>query len=46
MSNQIAVSADQLESINEQLVLLAIDTGHLFLALQAVQTDCAVSKGV
>lgn len=46
MSNQIAVSADHLEVINEQMVLLAIDTGHLFLALQAVQTDCAVSKGV
>lgn len=46
MSNQIAVSADHLECINERLVLLAIDTSHLVLALQAVQVDCAVSGGV
>ena len=46
MSNQISVSADQLEVIHEQLVLLSIDTGHLVLALQAVQVDCAVSGGV
>lgn len=46
MSNQIAVSADHLECINERLVLLAIDTSHLVLALQAVQVDCAVSSGV
>ena len=46
MSNQISVSADQLESINEQIVLLDIDTGHLAMALQAVQVDCAVSGGV
>lgn len=46
MSNQIAVSADHLEHINEQLVLLAIDTSQLALALQAVRVDCAVSGGV
>ena len=49
MSNQISVSADQLESINEQIVLLDIDTSHLAMALQAVQAvqvDCAVSGGV
>ncbi len=46
MSNQISVSADQLESINEQIVLLDIDTSHLAMALQAVQVDCAVSRGV
>ena len=46
MSNQISVSADHLESINEQIVLLDIDTSHLAMALQAVQVDCAVSGGV
>ncbi len=46
MSNQIAVSADHLEVIHEQLVLLALDTSQLVLALQAVQVDCAVSGGV
>lgn len=46
MSNQISVSAGQLESINEQIVLLDIDTSHLAMALQAVQVDCAVSGGV
>lgn len=46
MSNQISVSANQLESINEQIVLLDIDTSHLAMALQAVQVDCAVSSGV
>lgn len=46
MSNQISVSADQLENINEQIVLLDIDTSHLAMALQAVQVDCAVSSGV
>ena len=46
MSNQISVSADQLESINEQIALLDIDTSHLAMALQAVQVDCAVSGGV
>ena len=46
MSNQISVSADHLESINEQIALLDIDTNHLAMALQAVQVDCAVSGGV
>ena len=46
MSNQISVSADQLESINEQIVLLDIDTSHLAMALQAVQVECAVSSGI
>ena len=46
MSNQISVSADQLESINEQIVLLDIDTSHLAMALQAVQVECAVSRVV
>ena len=46
MSNQISVSADQLESINEQIALLDIDTSHLAMALQAVQVECAVSGGV
>jgi len=46
MSNQIAVSADHLEHIHEQMVLLSLDTSQLALALQAVQVDCAVSGGV
>lgn len=46
MKNNISVSSDQLEHINEQLILLTIDTEHLMMALQAVQVDCAVSKGV
>lgn len=46
MSNQISVSADHLESISEQIVLLDIDSSHLAMALQAVQVDCAVSGGV
>ena len=46
MRNNISVSSDQLEHINEQLILLTIDTEHLMMALQAVQVDCAVSKGV
>lgn len=46
MSNQIAVTADHLEVINEQMVLLSLDTSQLALALQAVQVDCAVSGGV
>lgn len=46
MNNQIAVSADHLELIHEQAVLLAIDTSHLAMALQAVTTNCAVSGGV
>ena len=46
MCNQITVSADHLELVHEQVVLLAIDTSHLALALQAVEVDCAVSAGV
>ena len=46
MSNQIAVSADHLEIIHEQVVLLGVDASHLAMALQAVTTDCAVSGGV
>ena len=46
MNNQIAVTADHLEVINEQMVLLSLDTSQLALALQAVQVDCAVSGGV
>lgn len=46
MNNQISVSADHLECIHEQVVLLAIDASHLAMALQAVQVDCAVSGGV
>ena len=38
--------ADTLEHINEHLVLLSIDTEHYAMALQAVQTDDPVSKGV
>ena len=38
--------ADTLEGINEHLILLAIDTEHYATALQAVQTDDPVSKGV
>ena len=38
--------ADTLESINEHLVLLSIDTEHYAMALQAVQTDDPISKGV
>jgi hypothetical protein len=46
MSNQIAVSADHLEIIHEQVVLLGVDASHLAMALQAVTTDCTVSGGV
>lgn len=46
MKNNISVSSGQLEHINERLVLLTLDTEHLLMALQAVQVDCAVSKGV
>ena len=46
MSNQISVSADQLESISEQIVLLDIDTSHLAMALQAVSAADPVSGGV
>lgn len=38
--------ADTLESINEHLVLLSLDTERYAMALQAVQTDDPVSKGV
>ena len=46
MKNNISVSNDQLEHIHEQLILLTIETEHLMMELQAVQVDCAVSKGV
>ena len=46
MSNQISVSADHLESISEQIVLLDIDASHLAMALQAVTTDNPVSNRV
>ena len=46
MSNQISVSADHLESINEQIVLLDIDTSHLAMALQAVTVADPVSGGI
>lgn len=35
-----------LEVINEQLITLSIDTEHLAMALQAVQTDNLQSKGI
>ena len=38
--------ADTLEHINEQLILLSIDTEHYAMALQAVQTNDPVSMGV
>ena len=38
--------ADMLEHINEQLVLLSIDTEHYAMALQAVQTNDPVSMGI
>jgi hypothetical protein len=38
--------ADTLEHINEQLILLSIDTEHYAMALQAVKTDDPVSSGV
>ena len=44
--NNISVSYEHLEHINEQLIMLSIDSGKLALALQAVQVDCAVSGGV
>ena len=46
MSNQISVSADHLENISEQIVLLDIDTSHLAMALQAVSAADPVSGGV
>lgn len=45
-SDKLLLIADTLEHVNEQLVLLAIDTEHYAMALQAVQTDDPVSKGV
>lgn len=45
-NNTIDISVDYLNHINEQLILLTLDTKHLMMALQAVQVDCAVSKGV
>lgn len=45
MSN-ISVSADHLEHIFEQVVLLDLDASQLALALQAVQIECAVSGGI
>ena len=44
--NNINVSSDHLEHINEQLIMLTMDSEHLMMALQAVKVDCAVSKGV
>lgn len=44
--NNISVSYEHLEHINEQLIMLTIDSEHLAMALQAVQVECAVSKGV
>ena len=38
--------ADTLEHINEQLILLSIDTEHYAMALQAVQTNAPVSMGI
>ena len=38
--------ADTLEHINEQLILLSIDTEHYAMALQAVQTNDPVSQGI
>ena len=46
MGNQILVSADHLEAISEQIVLLDIDTSHLAMALQAVSASDPVSGGV
>ena len=38
--------ADTLEHINEQLILLSIDTEHYAMALQAVKTNDPVSNGI
>lgn len=35
-----------MEIINEQLITLSIDTEHLAMALQAVQTNDLQSKGI
>lgn len=45
-NDKILQIADTLEGINEHLVLLSIDTEHYAMALQAVQTDDPISKGV
>lgn len=45
-NDKILQIADTLEGINEHLVLLAIDTEHYAMALQAMQTDDPISKGV
>lgn len=45
-NNTITVFSKYLKHINEQLITLNIDTKHLMMALQAVQVDCEVSKGV
>ena len=44
--NNISIPTVQLEHINERLVLLTLDTEHLSMALQAVQVNCEVSRGV
>ena len=45
-NDRLLLIADTLEQINEQLILLAIDTEHYAMALQAVKTDDPVSQGV
>ena len=45
-NNRLLQIADTLEHINEQLVLLSIDTEHYAMALQAVQTNDPVSMGI
>lgn len=44
--NLMDVDSHYLEYMNEQLVMLAIDTEHLAMALQAVQTDDVIFSGV
>ena len=44
--NLIKVDSHHLEYINEQLVMLTIDTEHLAMAVQAIQTDDIISKGI
>lgn len=46
INDRLLPIVNTLEDINEHLVLLAIDTEHYAMALQAVQTDDPVSKGV
>lgn len=38
--------ADTLEHINQHLITSSIDTEHYAMALQAVQTDDPISKGI